>query len=267
MTLHDTLHSYNGLSVAPAGQLYEVVLGDRAETGVEERHRHRFEVNPEYIGRLEALGMRFVGQDSEHKRMEILELQSTSTLYSYIINICMEPLIILRVVPMTDWLCPLCPPIFEVRSFDNLQYCRCLVSCADHPYFVGTQYHPEFQSRPMRPSAPFLGLILAASGRDEIGKFLRRPHRFPQLLDVHLAQQAQAAADGDSPDADDAKADTPTKHSTQRRSAFDRREAALDAFRHDDDDQDEWHQLAHFHSPQSFSLRHSFLSESWWSTF
>ena len=90
----------------------------------------------------------------------------------------------------------------------------------------------------MRPSAPFLGLILAASGRDEIGKFLRRPHRFPQLLDVHLAQQAQAAADSDSGDADEANADTPTTHATHRRSAFDRREAALDAFG-DDDDQDE----------------------------
>ena len=67
---------------ALAGQLYEAVLGDRAETGVEERHRHRFEVNPEYIGQLEALGVRFVGQDSEHKRMEILELKSTSLVYT-----------------------------------------------------------------------------------------------------------------------------------------------------------------------------------------
>lgn len=55
------------------------MLGDRAETGVDERHRHRYEVNPEYIGQLEALGMRFVGQDSEHKRMEILELQGVQS--------------------------------------------------------------------------------------------------------------------------------------------------------------------------------------------
>lgn len=31
-----------------------------------------------------------------------------------------------------------------------------------HPYYVGVQYHPEYTSRPLRPSPPFLGLILAA---------------------------------------------------------------------------------------------------------
>lgn len=31
-----------------------------------------------------------------------------------------------------------------------------------HPYFVGTQFHPEYQSRPLRPSPPFYGLIRAA---------------------------------------------------------------------------------------------------------
>ncbi|CAM1328552.1 Uncharacterised protein g9789 [Pycnogonum litorale] len=28
-----------------------------------------------------------------------------------------------------------------------------------HPYFVGVQYHPEYISRPMKPSPPYLGLI------------------------------------------------------------------------------------------------------------
>ncbi len=31
-----------------------------------------------------------------------------------------------------------------------------------HPYFVGTQAHPEFQSRPLRPQPMFLGLVRAA---------------------------------------------------------------------------------------------------------
>ena len=35
----------------------------------------------------------------------------------------------------------------------------------DHPYFVGVQYHPEFLSRPLKPSPPFLGLLLAACGK------------------------------------------------------------------------------------------------------
>jgi CTP synthase len=77
---------------------------------VDERHRHRYEVNPELIERLEAAGLTFVGKDETGQRCEILELPN-------------------------------------------------------HPYFVAVQYHPEFKSRPGRPSPPFLGLILAASGQ------------------------------------------------------------------------------------------------------
>ncbi|TRZ03068.1 hypothetical protein DNTS_029873 [Danionella cerebrum] len=78
---------------------------------VEERHRHRFEVNPELKHRFEERGFRFVGQDTEGDRMEIIELEG------------------------------------------------------DHPYFVGVQYHPEFTSRPIKPSPPYFGLLLAASGK------------------------------------------------------------------------------------------------------
>ncbi|KAH9941191.1 CTP synthase [Epithele typhae] len=34
----------------------------------------------------------------------------------------------------------------------------------DHPYFVGVQAHPEFCTRPLNPSPPFLGFVAAASG-------------------------------------------------------------------------------------------------------
>ena len=73
----------------------------------EERHRHRYEVNPEYIDDLESAGLVFSGTSG--RRMEILELP-------------------------------------------------------DHPYFLGTQFHPEFRSRPTRASPPFLGLLDAALG-------------------------------------------------------------------------------------------------------
>ena len=44
---------------------------------------------------------------------------------------------------------------------------RCeIMELKDHPYYVGTQYHPEFKSRPGRPSPPFLGLLKAAVGED-----------------------------------------------------------------------------------------------------
>jgi CTP synthase len=38
-----------------------------------------------------------------------------------------------------------------------------------HPYFVGTQSHPEFTSRPLRPSPFYLGLVAAALGRNAAG--------------------------------------------------------------------------------------------------
>lgn len=34
----------------------------------------------------------------------------------------------------------------------------------DHPFFVATQYHPEYISKVLDPSRPFLGLIAASSG-------------------------------------------------------------------------------------------------------
>ncbi|KAF9318415.1 CTP synthase ura7 [Podila horticola] len=74
-----------------------------------ERHRHRYEINPELIEKFEAKGLQFVGKDETGQRMEIVEM-------------------------------------------------------ADHPYFVGVQYHPEYLTRPLKPSAPFMGLILAATG-------------------------------------------------------------------------------------------------------
>ena len=37
------------------------------------------------------------------------------------------------------------------------------VEAKDHPYFVATQAHPEFKSRPSRPHLLFVGLIRAAA--------------------------------------------------------------------------------------------------------
>lgn len=42
---------------------------------VEERHRHRYEVNPENVATFEEKGLAFVGRDESGKRMEIVELK------------------------------------------------------------------------------------------------------------------------------------------------------------------------------------------------
>src|SRR2546425_11264048 len=42
---------------------------------VKERHRHRYEVNPDYITKLEGAGMKYVGRSDDGRRMEIFELR------------------------------------------------------------------------------------------------------------------------------------------------------------------------------------------------
>ena len=37
-----------------------------------------------------------------------------------------------------------------------------IVELKNHPFFVGSQFHPEFKSRPNRPSPLFKGLIESA---------------------------------------------------------------------------------------------------------
>lgn len=77
---------------------------------VEERHRHRYEVNPSLIHYFEERGLEFVGHDVDGERMEVVELEG-------------------------------------------------------HPFYVAVQFHPEFLSRPLKPSPPYLGFILAACGK------------------------------------------------------------------------------------------------------
>ena len=108
---------------------------------IEERHRHRYEVNPDYVDRLEAAGLRFVARDESGRRMEIIDIKS-------------------------------------------------------HPYFVGVQFHPEYLSRPLKPSPPYLGLILAAIGK--LPAFLRGDcRRFsPMILDSESSDDEELQAIG-----------------------------------------------------------------------
>ncbi len=37
----------------------------------------------------------------------------------------------------------------------------------DHPFFVGSQFHPEFKSRPLRPHPLFRGFVAACRNQRE----------------------------------------------------------------------------------------------------
>jgi CTP synthase len=76
-------------------------------TEISERHRHRYEVNTAYKGRLEQHGMRFCGMSPDGVLPEIIEY-------------------------------------------------------ADHPWFIGVQFHPELKSRPFAPHPLFASFIDAA---------------------------------------------------------------------------------------------------------
>ncbi|MEA4909028.1 MAG: CTP synthase [Chloroflexi bacterium] len=77
---------------------------------VEERHRHRFELNNDFRILLESRGMRFSGVSPDDKLVEIAEL-------------------------------------------------------SEHPFMLGTQFHPEFLSRPNRPHPLFTAFLQAVCQR------------------------------------------------------------------------------------------------------
>jgi CTP synthase len=51
--------------------------------------------------------------------------------------------------------------IFSGTNGDLMEICE----IEDHPFFFGSQFHPEMKSRPGRPSPPFLAFVEAMKGR------------------------------------------------------------------------------------------------------
>lgn len=86
-----------------ASRAYEVYGADV----VEERHRHRYEVNNFYRDELEKAGLLLAGMSPDGRIVEMIEVK-------------------------------------------------------DHPWFVASQFHPEFKSRPNRPHPLFAGFVKAA---------------------------------------------------------------------------------------------------------
>jgi len=82
---------------------------------VQERHRHRYEVNNAYREALAAAGLVCSGLSPDGRLVEFVELPT-----------------------------------------------------AVHPFFVATQAHPEFLSRPTRPHPLFSGLVAAALDRARV---------------------------------------------------------------------------------------------------
>ena len=96
------LGAYNAV-LADGSKVAEVYGG----TQIEERHRHRYEVDIKYRDKLEKAGLKFSGMSPDGRLPEIVE-----------------------------W--------------------------ADHPWFIGVQYHPELKSKPFDPHPLFRDFVRAA---------------------------------------------------------------------------------------------------------
>ncbi len=57
-----------------------------------------------------------------------------------------------------------------------------IIELKGHPYFVGTQFHPEFKSRPLTPHPLFVGLVKAALGQQS--RISNRPLLVPVAATV-----------------------------------------------------------------------------------
>lgn len=104
-------HTYYGNS--EIGR-WTVSKGDANPYLIKERHRHRYEVNPEYVQRFEQAGVIFSGTSIDGHLMEIMEL-----------------------------------------------------SKKDHPFFIGTQFHPEFTGSFLHPHPIFVAFIKASIKKKE----------------------------------------------------------------------------------------------------
>ncbi|MBQ6107500.1 MAG: CTP synthase [Thermoguttaceae bacterium] len=80
---------------------------------IRERHRHRFEVNPQFVERLKKGGLVISGNNPDSELVEIIEIP-------------------------------------------------------DHPWFVATQAHPEFRSRPVEAHPLFRDFVKAAKAKKQI---------------------------------------------------------------------------------------------------
>ena len=99
------------VSLVP-GTMVRALYGD--VDSIQERHRHRYEVNPALRPQMEEKGLVTCGRSPDGRLVECIEL-------------------------------------------------------TDHPFFVASQYHPEFKSRPTRPQPLFRAFVGAAAVRAGVG--------------------------------------------------------------------------------------------------
>ena len=111
-----------------------------------------------------------------------------------------------------------------------------IVELPGHPYFVGVQFHPEYLTRPARPSPPYLGLVLAACGKltsylakgRRLAPRYRRESTGDTSSDEELVELSQAVAGCMTPVTEGAR-DTPASGAASEASSGGSGETASEA--------------------------------------
>uniref|UniRef100_A0AC35UG16 CTP synthase n=1 Tax=Rhabditophanes sp. KR3021 TaxID=114890 RepID=A0AC35UG16_9BILA len=127
---------------------------------IEERHRHRYEVNPTLVPMLSEAGMLFIGMGVDESN-EFNNIPRKSESAKNLIDLASA----YRHSNLLQTIRELCSHGVSKRAV-RME----VIELEEHPYFVGCQYHPEYLTHPITPSPPFLGLLLAAS--DQLKDFL-----------------------------------------------------------------------------------------------
>ena len=121
---------------------------------VQERHRHRYEVNNDLRYKLREAGLVFSGMNPDRDLVEIIEL------------------------PRAD------------AGGDGA------TPDLAHPWFVGVQFHPEYQSRVREPHPLFVHFVKAAVAHAEAGGTLDAPAKPSRTRKVRRATARVLAEDG-----------------------------------------------------------------------
>lgn len=149
------------------------------EPSVDERHRHRYEINPSIVPKLCRAGLVFVGMgvDETWDSKRNVRTKSASSLLNAAGDNLAEDF-----NQLIDKIDELCKRGGDGTNSTAIRMEMAEMSREDHPFFVGVQYHPEFLSSPHKPSPPFLGFLLAASKQlDDYIKKIRTPSPLERL--------------------------------------------------------------------------------------
>ncbi|EPQ29100.1 uncharacterized protein PFL1_03389 [Pseudozyma flocculosa PF-1] len=173
-----------------------------------ERHRQRYEVNPAYVERIERGDADLSGAPRRAQAVPSsippMSPDGSTRAGSWS-----------RTSSQAEVLLPE-PNEMRFVGRDEKGERMQIAEIRDHPYFVGMQAHPEFASRPLNPSPPFLGFVAASAGLLDEQIAVQRnylpPHPKSMMVsEAELLRRRDAGESSRKPASTPPGASTPTR--------------------------------------------------------